>query len=682
MQTIGPESVVCAVGTVNKRPDRMINPALPTGEVEIVLEDLICLNKALNVPFLPGQKELPNEEVRMRYRYVDLRRPTVQGNLRTRSKAAKTIRDYLFSQNFVEVETPMLFKSTPEGAREFLVPTRSHNRFYALPQSPQQHKQLLMAGGIDRYFQFARCFRDEDLRADRQPEFTQVDLEMSFVQPNDVQKVIEAILKSVWKEVLAIELPANAFKRITYNDAMRRYGSDKPDTRYGMEIIDISAFVPDAAKDDVIECLVIRDGAKMTASEIKEILQSAAIQDLKSIPHVKINESNIDSWLKKQTFTHFSSHCEVAGREIARQKEVKIGDAIFLHKRPAFLSGGNTPLGRIRVAAASKMATKGLLSIDPSQYNFMWVDSFPLFSPDEEGKRTLTSTHHPFTAPEPDDIDLLISNPEKHYDIVLNGIEVGGGSIRIHSAELQTFILERVLRLQKEEYNRFSHLVDALASGCPPHGGIALGRDGIDLKDNHEANQNILIGGSDTLEAQAESAVSGVRGFLAEQKVDAILCVAGGWAGGNAKSKDFLKNTQLMMNQSANSSLIASRLAALYLKEGGILTLTGALAAAQGGTPGMIGYGLAKAAVHHLVQSLGASGSGLPNDAQVVAICPVTLDTPMNRKFMADADTSKWTPLEEVAKQLYGWCSGEIKVSNGKLVEVQTDNGQTTFREL
>ncbi|KAF9350870.1 hypothetical protein BGX26_011009 [Mortierella sp. AD094] len=398
---------------------------MTTGDVEIELAKVRVLNKThKSLPFLPSNQSLVSEEVRLKHRCLDLRRATLQKNLRQRSLAAWVIRDYLLQQDFVEVETPMLFKSTPEGAREFVVPTRSSGSFYALPQSPQQYKQLLMASGIDRYFQIAKCFRDEDLRADRQPEFTQVDLEVSFGSASDIQTIVEGLVRSVWQKTLNVDPFEKSafFPRMNYQVAMSKYGSDKPDTRFGLEI----QHVADITGDSILEGIVLKGDMKLPGSDLKRIAQ--------------------------------------------------------LENK-----GGQTTLGKVRLELANTLQSKGLLEIPNTQYNFLWVEGFPLFSPAEDapttetGSRRLTATHHPFTAPVAEDLHLLTSSPEKvrgqHYDLVLNGVEIGGGSIRIHSPKLQSFIFERILQMTPEETGRFSHLIDALSFGCPPHGGLALGFD-------------------------------------------------------------------------------------------------------------------------------------------------------------------------------------------------------------
>ncbi|KAI8330921.1 tRNA synthetases class II-domain-containing protein [Blakeslea trispora] len=483
IQSLSPESVICVEGIVRKRPEGMSNRKQATGEIEVELDKIYCLNPSSpSLPFWPNQPQLPNEEVRLRYRYLDLRRDELQHNIRVRSLTANLIRNYLTEHGFTEIETPTLFKSTPEGAREFIVPTRKRGAFYALPQSPQQHKQMLMAAGFDRYFQIARCFRDEDLRADRQPEFTQIDLEMSFAKQKDVQNIIEGIVTSIWDRVLGRKLSSADFPHMTYNEAMSTYGSDKPDVRFDMKINNIGSYVKDVVGDHAVDCMVVKKGSAMTGGELKAMQKVLDLTDDPNFAFVKVNQNNRDVWSSKCGSLR---HAQWAGglleNELNKTLDIEEGDLVVTYKRPDYLYGGNTTMGRIRLYMSSLMQDKKLLKLSDEKYKFLWVESFPLFTPDEQGIRTWQATHHPFTAPFDQDIPLLATEPERvrgqHYDLVLNGMEVGGGSIRIHSPVMQTFILEKVLQLEKHEYKRFDHLIDALGGGCPPHGGIALGFD-------------------------------------------------------------------------------------------------------------------------------------------------------------------------------------------------------------
>ncbi|CAG8473285.1 3845_t:CDS:10 [Paraglomus occultum] len=499
IDTLSNESVVCVEGMVVARSDDMVDKQTSTGEIEVEMEKLCVLNEAKNLPFYPSEKKLLKEDIRLRNRHIDLRQPVLQQNLRKRSHAGWIIRDFLIQKGFTEVETPILFKHTSEGAREFIVPTQNVGMFYALTQSPQQYKQLLMASGIDRYFQIAKCFRDEGLRADRQPEFTQIDLELSFASANDIKKLVEELIGRIWKQLLHADVDiSEGFKTISYKDAMTRYGTDKPDTRYGMKISDITSYFPDAPwnSSNTIECLVIKRGSSFTGGEIKSLqavaesqsdagknennMVSIKEQQTNYLDFIKVNSDNITSWMAKTYVGKKISNAEEIARRMLGDEDIEAGDLIVLGMRDRFISGGWTPMGRVRSHASSLLQKKGLLSIPQSQYDFLWVDSFPLFTREKESN-ALRSTHHPFTAPCPKDLELLNSDPEKvhgqHYDLVINGVEVGGGSIRIHSPELQTMVLEKILNLNVEERNAFKHLIDALGHGCPPHGGIALGFD-------------------------------------------------------------------------------------------------------------------------------------------------------------------------------------------------------------
>ncbi|KAI8083923.1 tRNA synthetases class II-domain-containing protein [Thamnidium elegans] len=482
IQSLSAESVVCVEGIVRKRPDGMSNKKQGSGDVEVEISKLYCLNPATpTLPFWPNQVQMPNEEVRLRYRYLDLRSDQLQHNIRLRSLTANTVRNYLTENGFTEIETPTLFKSTPEGAREFIVPTRKRGQFYALPQSPQQHKQMLMAAGFDRYFQIARCFRDEDLRADRQPEFTQIDLEMSFIKIKDIQNIIEGMVTSIWDKALGRKLTKKSFPHMTYNEAMSCYGSDKPDIRFDMKINEIGTYLGDIIKDSSVDCMVVKKGSSVSGGELKAMQNILDLTGDKDFAFVKINENNINSWPSKCGALRHSQRIGSIETELNKKLDIEQGDLVVVHKRQKYLYGGNTTMGRVRLHLSNLLQDKGLLKLDDEKYKFLWVESFPLFTPDEQGVRTWQATHHPFTAPFDEDIPLLATEPEKvrgqHYDLVLNGMEIGGGSIRIHSPVMQTFILEKVLQLEKYEYKRFDHLIDALGGGCPPHGGIALGFD-------------------------------------------------------------------------------------------------------------------------------------------------------------------------------------------------------------
>ncbi|KAK9766518.1 aspartate--tRNA ligase msd1, variant 3 [Basidiobolus ranarum] len=449
------ESIICATGVVRKRPLETINKKLKTGEIEVELIDIQILNKADNLPFLPSNSKLPSEEVRLKYRYLDLRREALLTNIQKRSQVTWLTRDYLNHQGFLEIETPILFKSTPEGAREFLVPTRNKDMFYALPQSPQQYKQLLIASGVDKYFQIARCFRDEDLRADRQPEFTQIDIEMAFVQPQDIKNLIEGLVCTLWNHVDGVDLKAkpNAFPRISYYEAMSKYGSDKPDTRFAMEINDVTSKFEDHFNKEhtLIEAMVVKNGTSLFSSkEGKEIEKMMKTSD-NVCSFVRIDKDNTENWLGKSFLKSVVSEQSDLQLQLLNELQASPNDAVILCKRKREYTGGSTAMGKIRLHCSKHLQDKGELCIDPNQYNFLWVEGFPLFTPTkipETGEIKYEPTHHPFTAPVPEDLKFIQDRPDlvrgQHYDLVLNGMEIGGGSIRVHNPQLQQYLFENV----------------------------------------------------------------------------------------------------------------------------------------------------------------------------------------------------------------------------------------------
>lgn len=478
-----PESVIEIEGSVMLRTSETINTDLPTGEVEIHAEKLIIHNLSETPPFpLDGKKaDKVNEDLRLRYRYLDLRRPKSLQLLRLRHKASKAIHNYLDENGFIEVETPILFKSTPEGAREFVVPSRLNpGLFYALTQSPQQYKQMLMVAGVQRYYQIARCFRDEDLRADRQPEFTQVDLECSFIEREDMYALIEGMLKRIWEETLdfTLSLP---FPRMPFKEAMERYGSDKPDTRFGLEIANFSdlfeqskfkVFSGAIEKGGVVKAMNAKGLADITQGELKQLEEVARTYGAKGLAFIKAEGAN---W--KSPILKFLSEQEQT--LLSERLKIEDGDIIFFAAEK--WEKACTILGRVRLEAAELLRKRNRLKQSDNPYHFLWVVDFPLMSFDEEQKR-FTASHHPFTAPLEEDIPSLESNPHavrgQHYDIVLNGTELGGGSIRIHQPELQRKIFEDVLEIPKDIVeSRFGYMLEAFAYGAPPHGGIALGFD-------------------------------------------------------------------------------------------------------------------------------------------------------------------------------------------------------------
>ncbi|XP_032048617.1 aspartate--tRNA ligase, mitochondrial [Aythya fuligula] len=474
------ESVVRVTGIVSSRPPGQENPKMPTGDIEVKVETAEILNSCKKLPFEIKDFIKKSEALRMQYRYLDLRSFQLQYNLRLRSQIVMRMREYLCNlHGFVDVETPTLFKRTPGGAKEFLVPSREAGKFYSLPQSPQQFKQLLMVGGVDRYFQVARCYRDEGSRPDRQPEFTQIDIEMSFVDQAGIQGLIEGLLQYSWpQERGAVTTP---FPSMTYEEALADYGTDKPDTRFGMKIVDISdilrrsdvQFVQNALSypRGTVKAICIPQGVRY--------LKNKDLESLKESAKSQFNQEVMDMICRpdgslKSLLTKLLG--EEQQSELMRALNVQVDDVVLLaageHKRVC------SALGSLRLESADLLEAAGMMLRDPTAFHFLWVVDFPLFLPKEENPAELESAHHPFTAPHPADTNLLYSDPTKvrsqHYDLVLNGNEIGGGSIRIHNAEQQRFVLEKVL---KEDSEVLSHLLEALEFGAPPHGGIALGLD-------------------------------------------------------------------------------------------------------------------------------------------------------------------------------------------------------------
>jgi aspartyl-tRNA synthetase len=480
---IKPESVISVTGRVTLRPDGTANPGLPTGDVEVDATTLEILNLSETPPFPLDDAggDRVNEDLRLTYRYLDLRRPKMRRNLEVRHRATKAVRDYFDAEDFIEVETPILFKSTPEGAREYLVPSRLHpGQFYALSQSPQQFKQILMVAGVERYLQIARCFRDEDLRADRQMEFTQIDVEVSFIDREGIYALFEGMLKKVWKDILNVELPT-PFPRLAFHDAMNRFGVDKPDTRFGLELADFTelfrkstfkVFASTAAGGGAVKALNAKGLADITQGELTGLEEAAKSLGAKGLAFIKVEGGE---W--KSPIVKFFSEAEKA--DLTQRLGVADGDIIFFAAAP--WEKACAILGRIRLECAALLQKRGKLTIPASQWNFLWVVDFPLMSYDEETKR-FVATHHPFTAPVPEDAALLDTEPQKvrgqHYDIVLNGMEIGGGSIRIHQPALQEKVFKDVLKIPADVVeNRFGYMLRAFKYGAPPHGGIAFGLD-------------------------------------------------------------------------------------------------------------------------------------------------------------------------------------------------------------
>jgi aspartyl-tRNA synthetase len=478
------ECVIRVTGKLRQRPPGTNNPSIPTGEVEVAAQQLEVLNFAEVLPFPVDDPEVSskvNEELRLQYRYLDLRRPEMARNLRMRHKITIATRNYFDEQGFLEVETPTLFKSTPEGAREFIVPSRLHpGLFYALPQSPQQFKQILMVAGVDKYFQLARCYRDEDLRADRQLEFTQIDLEMSFIDREDIYTLIEGLLQRVWKIALNLDVPT-PFKRMTFKEALDRYGIDKPDTRFAMELADFTEEFRDSqfkvfsgavAGGGVVKALNAKGLAGATQGQTDTMTAIAKGFGARGLAYIKVENGE---W--KSPIVKFFSEPEKAA---LRQKlGIEEGDLI-LFAADHWLNACEI-LGKIRLYCADILKAQGKLSIPANRFDFLWVVDFPLLSFDKEQNRWYSS-HHPFTAPVAEDVPMLKVDPKKvrgqHYDIVVNGVELGGGSIRIHQPDVQKMIFEDILQIPPEETKlRFGYMLEAFRFGAPPHGGIALGFD-------------------------------------------------------------------------------------------------------------------------------------------------------------------------------------------------------------
>jgi aspartyl-tRNA synthetase len=477
------ESVIGITGKVEVRPADMVNRNLPTGEIEVDATGLTVHNLSDTPPFplTDAGGDKVNEDLRLTYRYLDLRRPKMRKNLAVRHRATKAVRDYFDAQEFIEVETPALFKSTPEGAREYLVPSRIHpGQFYALSQSPQQFKQILMVAGVEKYFQIARCFRDEDLRADRQMEFTQVDVEASFIDREGIYALFEGMLKKVWKDVLDHDLPT-PFPRLVFHEAMNRYGVDKPDVRFGLELQDFTGlfktssfkvFASTATAGGAVKALNAKGLADLTQGEIKALEEIAKSLGARGLAFIKVEGGE---W--KSPIVKFFSEAEKAA--LTAQLGITDGDMVFFAAAP--WEQACAILGRIRLEAAQLLVKRGKLTLRPDDWQFLWVVDFPLMSYDE-ARGGYAATHHPFTAPVPEDAAFLDSDPKKvrgqHYDVVLNGMELGGGSIRIHQPALQKKVFEEVLKIPADVVeSRFGYMLKAFTYGAPPHGGIAFGLD-------------------------------------------------------------------------------------------------------------------------------------------------------------------------------------------------------------
>ncbi|BCB25689.1 aspartate--tRNA(Asp/Asn) ligase [Sulfurimicrobium lacus] len=473
------EFVLKVTGRVNPRPEGTVNPNLPTGEIEVIADSIEILNASLTPPFQLDDENL-SENVRLTHRYLDLRRPVMQENMKLRYRVSKTLRDYLDQHGFMEIETPMLTRSTPEGARDYLVPSRVHpGQFFALPQSPQLFKQLLMVAGFDRYFQITKCFRDEDLRADRQPEFTQVDIETSFMSENEIMDIVETMIRGMFKTVMNVDLP-NPFPRMPYAEAMGRYGSDKPDMRVTLELTELSDVMKSvefkvfrAAADmegGRVAALKVPGGGTLSRKEIDDYTAFVGIYGAKGLAYIKVNEvAKGRDGLQSPIVKNLD---DTALKAIIERTGATDGDLIFFGADKAKVV--NEALGALRAKVGHE---RGLAE---SGWRPLWVVDFPMFERDEENNRW-AALHHPFTAPADGHEDLLQSDPgkalSKAYDMVLNGWEVGGGSVRIHRQEVQSKVFQALNISAEEAQEKFGFLLDALQFGAPPHGGLAFGLD-------------------------------------------------------------------------------------------------------------------------------------------------------------------------------------------------------------
>ena len=472
------EFVVAAFGKVSPRPEGTVNPKMATGEVEVEISEIRILNPAKTPPFMLDEFSEVAENLRLKYRYLDLRRVGIQQNLIMRHKVAQTVRNYLTEKDFLEIETPMLTKSTPEGARDYLVPSRVNlGNFYALPQSPQLFKQLLMVSGFDRYFQIVRCFRDEDLRADRQPEFTQIDCELSFVDRDDIMSIMEGMIETVFKKTVDADITVPV-PRMTYAEALDRYGVDNPDLRFDMELINITelvkgcgfkVFASVAESGGLVKAINAKGCSTFSRRELDDLTDFVAIYGAKGMAWVKIQEDG--TW--QSPIAKFFTEQELA--DIGAALDAQPGDLLlFGADTPAIT---NEALGRLRGHLGNKLELA-----DPNDYKFVWITDFPLLEWDAEARRHV-AVHHPFTAPMDEDVHLLETEPgkvrAKAYDLVLNGSEIGGGSIRIHNQDVQSQMFKLLGIGEEEAREKFGFLLDALEFGAPPHGGIAFGLDRV-----------------------------------------------------------------------------------------------------------------------------------------------------------------------------------------------------------
>ena len=469
------EFCIAVQGKVRARSEETVNPNIETGEVEVVCEELRILNKAKTPPFYIQDGIDVDETVRMKYRYLDLRRPEMQANIILRHRVAKIMRDFFDREGFLEIETPMLCKSTPEGARDFLVPSRLNaGEFYALPQSPQIFKQILQVAGFEKYFQIVRCFRDEDLRADRQPEFTQLDIEMSFMDQDDILGLIENMIRELFEKAIGAKAP-DVFERMTWDTAMDKYGSDKPDLRFDMPLMDISAYVKGSSfkvfnavieNGGMVKCIKVDGYADIPRRRLDDLVKFVQIYGAKGLAWIQYAEEGIKSPFKK-------FYSDETFQQIADATGAKQGDLLLVVADKRLVV--DTALGQLRLEMGKE---RGL--IDPDALRFLWVVDFPMYEWSDEEKRW-KAMHHPFTAPRDEDVEYLQSDPGRvkanAYDMVLNGVEIGGGSLRIYNADLQEKVFESLGLTPEQAHEKFGFMMDAFAYGTPPHGGIAFGLD-------------------------------------------------------------------------------------------------------------------------------------------------------------------------------------------------------------